>query len=549
MTNTPLPDELHHLIHKTIIPSSIGYVLSVILLFVVGRLISRQDGFTNATKTYGFSFLFSGLNALICIAAGIFYHQMKTRSIFLIAFLLFLFLYFAVLICSQYITYHALKKSFQIGRIKSMLFLLALLVPGFVANAGWAWPNKSERSPSSVDRAFIQGFRAALDDDFSDLELSKLMVDHAPLLMPNDIITQVMFGKIPAFPLSEFKSENLYLKNIPKLLGSTNKCHRELAYMVIGATGDTSKSGILLERLKTETDESILNRVAMSLMNLNTPHTTAIFDYLVKYETLEDAHLLPVALKLDPDSLQQTAYAKIHSQDEKEKVVAAVFLSVTKPNDQSEALLKQAIRDWDIGIKGFAIQALSEHQYGNVLETVMPLLENPKTRSVSLQALANSPSAADQAYLAFLIGSQDTIATVLLNSLFLSKNLDNVTLALRLLYTKPIPSNFHLQVSRQPLITSDKVLPEVHAALEQVNDPELRRRLVPVLGKRTDDKSLDLLISLLDNEDRILGRAAARCLKDNPSARAKDEAVQKRIEEALSVGNRTPSIPPDSTFP
>ena len=532
ITNTPLQNESSRLINKVLIPSSIAFAISLLLIFVMGRLLSRHDGFTNAAKAYGFSFLFSGLNAAFLIAAGVSNHHMKAVHVFVLALLLFAAIYLAILMYTQYLTYHALRRAFQIGRIKSAIFLFVILVPGFLANLGWAMPNRSERF-QSVDKNFLQSFRNALADDFSEFNLSTMMGDHSQLLTPNYLITQVMHGNAPTFPLARFTEDPLYLKNIHKLLESTNRSHRELAYLVIGASGDTSKADILLERLNTESDTSALTWVAMSLMNLNTPHTTAIFDFLVKYETLGDAHLLPAAVKLNPDSLQQTAYLKIHSADPKSRIIAASFLAATKPNARTEFLLKQAIRDWDINIKGYAIRVLAEHQYGNVLETVRPLLEITQTRGISLQALANSPTPDDQSYLALMIGTQDTIPATLLKALFMSKNIDNVILSLKLLHTKPIESQFYLPVSKQPLITSDSVLPEVQAAIKQVKNVDIRERLIPVLVNRTDDKSIDLMISLLREEDISLRRRVARSLKNNPSPRLKDDQVQALIKEAL----------------
>ena len=115
------------------------------------------------------------------------------------------------------------------------------------------------------------------------------------------------------------------------------------------------KENILLEKLTTEKDKGNLIWAGMALLYLQSNHTTELFDYLVKNEDFGDAHMLPMFIHLDKDSLQQTAYKRINNKDVKSKILAAQILAVTPLNSKTEELLKQAVQNWDIGIKGYAI--------------------------------------------------------------------------------------------------------------------------------------------------------------------------------------------------
>jgi hypothetical protein len=256
---------------------------------------------------------------------------------------------------------------------------------------------------NKVDKNFIKDFTKALDKNFTEEKLNKMFQDYSALLTPSSDVTQLtekLQGReLAVYPLYDFKSEKLYTDNIDNLLNSKNDNQRILAYLVIGSSGDTSKEKVLLGKIKTETNKGNLIWAGMSLLYLKTTHTTALFDYLVKNEDFGDAHMLPMFIKLNKDSLQQTAYSRINSCDATAKILAAQILSATQLNSKTEMLLKQAVKDWDINVKGYAIYSVSQLQIGNLLETFKPLLDSSQTQSIALVALANSPTAEDRNYL------------------------------------------------------------------------------------------------------------------------------------------------------
>lgn len=368
---------------------------------------------------------------------------------------------------------------------------------------------------------FKAAFEQATRKDFSEEQLNQMFRTYSRFLTPHSDITQltanIQGDPIPQYPLADFRKEKLYQENINNLINSRNANHRILAYLVITGTGDKSFESALLKKLETETDKGNLIWAGMALLYLNTVHTTPLFDFLVKNETFGDAHMLPLYVRLNKDSLQQTAYRRIRSDNAIARVLAANILSKTELNSRTEQLLKEAVRNWDINIKGYAIFSIKELQIGDLLREFKPLLDSSQTRRVALEALANSPTKEDREYLFNLVEQQDTVSAELLDCFLQSINIGNVRYWLRLLYTKPVPRKYIFFVNDQPLLTADEILPDLHTALEKITDPEVLHELVRALAGRTDDKSVNAAIALLKHDDSDVRYWAAWTLRSNTS--------------------------------
>lgn len=369
---------------------------------------------------------------------------------------------------------------------------------------------------------FKKDFEKALDKNFSEKELNNMFRTHSTFLTPHSDVTQLSANlkgqQISLYPLADFKNEKLYEDNIEKLLNSKNSNQRILAYLVIAGSGDTSFENALLKKIKEEKDKGCLVWSGMALLYLNTNRTTPLFDFLVENETFGDAHMLPLFIKLNKDSLQQTAYMRINSDKPMAKILAAQILSSTQLNARTEELLKKAVKEWDINIKGYAIYSVAQLQIGNLLETFKPLLDSSQTRRISLEALANSPTEKDRQYLYDMVNRQDTVSEELLDCFYKSKNISNLKYWLKLLYTKPIPEKYYFSVTdRQTLVRKDTVLSDVQTALEKVKNAEVLGELVRALDGRMDDKSTDILLTLLTHENSTVRYWTARSLNGNHS--------------------------------
>ena len=388
---------------------------------------------------------------------------------------------------------------------------------------------------------FKVDFVKALDKDFSEDKLNKMFEDYSSLLTPHSDVTQLterlQGHMILLFPLYEFKNEKLYLDNIKNLLISQNANQRILAYLVIASSFDTTKESILLNKIVTEKGKGNLLWAGMALLYLKSNHTTELFDFLIKNEDFGDAHMLPMYIRLDKDSLQQTAYNRINSKDVKSKILAAQILAVTPLNLKTEEVLKKAVQNWDMDIKGYAIYSVKELQIGNLLETFKPLLNDTKTRSISLQALANSPTREDKDFLYEIVNKQDTVSSDLLNCFYDSKNIDNLRYWLRLLYTRKLPTKYIFFVFEQPLIGTDTILNDLQTALQKITDKHVLGELVRALNNRDDDKSVEIIKSLLKHKSSTVRYWTAKTVEENKSDKFKQTEIAKLIKLGLEDGN------------
>jgi hypothetical protein len=415
---------------------------------------------------------------------------------------------------------------------KPTLLLLALLMA--VASFG---------QQAKTEKDFEADFTKALDKHFTEEQLNKLFTAYSELLTPHSDVTRLTAGikghNVIAYPLDEFKHEKLYVDHIDGLLDSKNPDQRILAYLVIAASFDTARESVLLDKIKTEKRKGNLVWAGMSLLYLQSKHTTALFDFLVKNEDFGDAHMLPMFIQLDKDSLQQTAYQRINYPDDKSRILAAQLLAYTTLNAKTEEVLKKAAQTWELNIKGYAIFSLKELQIGDLLETLRPLLTQKETRAISLEALANSPTATDRDYLMELAGQQDTIPAELLDCWFKSKRMDNIRYWLTLLYTRPVPAQYFFFTFQQPLIASDSILPDVQNALEKISNKRVLSHLVRTLSGRTDDRSIDIMISLLKNKSSSVRYWTANTLQNNPAEKLKTPEVKALLAKGLEDGNAT----------
>jgi hypothetical protein len=388
---------------------------------------------------------------------------------------------------------------------------------------------------------FKDAFAKALDKQFTEKQLDAMFSDYSELLTPYTEVTRLTAAlqghEIASSSLYDFKNDRLYTDNIDKLLNSNNPNHRILAYLVIAASFDSTKESVLLSKIKTEKSKGNLIWAGMALLYLRTRHTTELFDFLVENEDFGDAHMIPLFINLDKDSLQATAYKRIDSKNDKAKVLAAQVLAYTPLNDKTEELLKQAVKTWDMNIKGYAIFSVKELQIGNLLEIFKPLLDNSKTRSIALEALANSPTEADRGYLIELVYKQDTVPSELLNCFFHSKRIDNLQYWLKLLYTRHLPKEYIFFAFEQPLISSDGILSDLQEALVRVTDKHVLGELVRALRGRTDDKSIDIMISLLKHKSPSVRYWTANTLGNNTSEKLRTAEVQDLIARGLKDGN------------
>ncbi|AOC93940.1 hypothetical protein BB050_00798 [Flavobacterium anhuiense] len=293
---------------------------------------------------------------------------------------------------------------------------------------------------------FKNDFEKIVKSDLTEEKLNKLFQEYPLILTPHSDNTR-LFESLKGtdfnnYSMLNFKNENLYKSNIDNLLNSQNSYNRILAYLLVASTNDKSKENDLLVKIKTEKEKGNLIWSGMALLSLKTNHTDELFDFLVKNENFGDAHMFPMYIQLDKDSIKQTAYRKLNLDNDKAKVLAIQSLSKTSNDLQTEKIVKNAVATWDINLKGYAIYTVKELQMGNLLELLKPLIENDKTKRISLEALANSPTQKDREYLISLV-DKTKMDEDILEALFNSKNIDNLKLWLSIIENNTKPENYY----------------------------------------------------------------------------------------------------------
>lgn len=368
---------------------------------------------------------------------------------------------------------------------------------------------------------FKRDFITATETEFGESELNEMFRTYSNLLTPHSDITQLTASikneQIVQYPLSEFKNTDDYKNNIPTLLNSVNPNQRLLSYLVIAGAGDKSFEKVLLEKLKIEKTKGNLIWCGMALMYLQTNYTTPLFDFLIENENFGDSHMIPMYFQLNKDSLQNTAYNRINNTNLKAKVLSAQLLSKTGKNEKTEQLLLDAVKNWDYNIKGYAIYSVKELQMGNLKETFIPLLDSTKTRSIAIEALANSSTKEDIDYLKELANSEETVDKDILNGFLESKNPESVKYWLNLVSSREIPKKYYFNTLRKALLFSDDLLSDIQTALKTTKHLTIQKELIRVLENREDSISEEIFLSYMDNEDSSVRYWTVDALKNTKS--------------------------------
>ncbi|PHS07064.1 MAG: hypothetical protein COA88_09570 [Kordia sp.] len=387
---------------------------------------------------------------------------------------------------------------------------------------------------------FKEDFKKAIESDFNETDLNDMFRTYSNLLTPHSDITQLTASlkneRIIQYPLSEFRETDNYKSNIQLLLNSKNPNHRLLSYLVIAGTGDTNYEKDLLDKIKTEDTKG--NRIwsGMALMYLQTTHTTPLFDFLTENENFGDSHMIPLYFKLNKDSLQNTAYNKINSENIKAKILSAQLLSITGKNKKTEQLLLNAAKNWEFNIKGYAIYSIKELQIGNLKEVFIPLLDSTKTRRIAIQALTNSPTKEDVDYIKEIASNQKIVSKDILNGFLESKSPENVKYFLQLIASKDIEENYYLDIHKQPLLFSDELLIDTQRTLKTTKHIEIQKYLIKVLQGRKDSESMKILLNYLNNKDSSVRYWTVDALKSTKSSLVIDRLIKmlKQPEKRVS---------------
>jgi len=390
-----------------------------------------------------------------------------------------------------------------------------------VTLSGWITLLSPASAKAATLEKFIADYQAAVKRDLTEDDLTKLRRDHSTLLTPHSDVSafhDALRGRdVKPFPLFNFKTNAIYKSTISGLLDSENPNKRVLAYMVVAAANDNAFNAKLREKIKSDKPKGCRIWAGMALLHMKDSHTTELFDFLVENEEFGDAHMLPLFLNLDKESLKKTAYQRSQSEKNEARILVAFILSHTGLSPRTDKILRQGVKTWPEEIKGYAIEALRQLRAPDLLELLKPHIDAKLTRRVVLHALASSPSATDQQFIFSQIPEKDPIPEDTLDCLLESKNPVLVHKWLELIQRKNAPHDYYFHPYDQPLLSTKEFRPKVIEALRTIKNPEYLSNLVRALEKDQDPATTAALIELLKHDNSTVRYWAGSALKGNRS--------------------------------
>ncbi|MFN8611297.1 MAG: hypothetical protein U0931_27380 [Vulcanimicrobiota bacterium] len=346
------------------------------------------------------------------------------------------------------------------------------------------------------------------------------------------------------YPLRSLQKEPFYQALMQQLLNSKNANQRLLGYALLGAAGDARYNARLLTATRQEKDHDARVWAGMALLFLNDPHSEQLFDFVVANENWQDPHLLQLYLQRDPDSLLRVARRKMSSPDARARMLAVQSFLREKLDGESQQLLRQAVRNWEAQVRGYAIYVMAQNHMPELKSLLMPSLEVKSLRAVSLMALAASPTPEDQNYLASL-----PLDGEVLNAYLRAGTVPGTRRWLALL-RQGAPEGYVFFVHQYPLLKSDELLGELQSALKELKDPRLLEELVRALDGRRDEASLDILLALLTHADSDVRYWTAHSMQGIVSPRLaqalpgliRDPKLRSVALTELAVNNRVDGL-------
>lgn len=388
-------------------------------------------------------------------------------------------------------------------RITSLACLIFCLV--FFRNA---------RAQQAAD--FEKAFQQVADSGFDSLAIAGLTEKYGGLLTPFGNPDQ--FGaalkdpRAATFPLFGMQRTAVYKDNINMLLDSKQPSKRILAYMMVTASGDFGKRNRLSRDLRAGAPPQADFYLGLGLMYMGYNHTSDLFKWVVRNNAQGGGLLFPLLMSLPKDSLRQAAYRFSESKNWNERVYAVQALGQTGKHAQSEKVLRKAMAGWPVHLKGYAIVPAQTLQIGNLLPVLKPVLDSSSTRKVALDALADSPTPADRAFVSRLARNGKTDPDVL-NAMKSSHYEETVIDWLGRLPTIGEKEKYFFTVFRDSVLHRDAILPHLHRTAVAIRNPSVLSHLLHTLKGREDSVSQKLLTGFLADKSDDVRSSATGILK------------------------------------
>jgi hypothetical protein len=388
---------------------------------------------------------------------------------------------------------------------------------------------------------FQNDFQRAADSGFDSVSVSGLLGTYQRFLMPFNQVVQLataMKGQeMVKFPLAWMKATGVYKDNINVLLDAKNPDKRVLGYLMVAASGDVGKRNRLSRDLRAGGLPGVQLWLGMGLMHLGYDHTSDLFQWVARTNVQAGGYLFPLLITLQKDSLRQTAYRFSESKDWTERVYAIQALEYTGQYPKTEKILRKAIATWPMHLKGYAIVPAKALQIGNLLPALKPVLDSAATRKVALDALADSPTPSDRAFVSQLAKTSPPDPDVL-NALKGSRYEAAVIEWLGHLPALDEKYDYFFTTHRDSVLRRDAMLAHVQKTAIEIRNPDVLGKLLPALKGRQDSLSQKLLTGFLTHKDHQVRWAAGNTLKGTCSVFLKN-ALAAVIADPKWIDNNT----------
>lgn len=297
---------------------------------------------------------------------------------------------------------------------------------------------------------FKEDFKIALGNKITNNLADSLVNKHYSLLLWFFDDSQ----DVKAYPLKEMRNEDEYKNNIDKLFADTSQKVKNLACLLAVSTYDTAKINDVKKVLKHSGYKSMI--AAKSLLVLGDKDLDPIvkciiannFDETVQYLTID-------FLNFEKDILEKFACDSLLSNDIGVQYLSVKAMGQIPYKTKNEQLLKQAVADYDMQMKGWPLAVLAKYKAKDILPLVKPYLENQNLREVCLRALIASEDANDINYVKELIAKKK-FDKDLMNNLLNSNNEFYLQSWLKMVEENAISDDYFIDLKNKRLVGNKK---------------------------------------------------------------------------------------------
>lgn len=355
---------------------------------------------------------------------------------------------------------------------------------------------------------FKTDYAAALTNKITNSRADSLLTKHNGLLM----WFYNMDPETKAYPLKEIRNEGIYQNSIGKLFADTGKSVNNLACMMAAATYDTTKRAAIINVLKHSNYKNIF--AAKSLLVLDEEDISLVAKCIIANNLDEKVQYLTIDfLAVEPEFLQKFAVDSLFSRDKGMQYLAVKAMAALPPKPSNEHLLRQAVQNYDIAMKGWAIAALAHHKSKDVLLLVKPYLNNDQLKQVSWRALASSHSAKDIEYVNQAVGLRK-FDSDFLNALLDADNETHLKNWLSILRKGEFPESYFFSIDDDGAIKNDKYFNDICETITNLKNEKYAYSLMRYFDGRKDSASIDFLKKCLTHPLADIKEKAKQLLND-----------------------------------